>query len=241
MIRYIENHDERRAASRVFEKASPGDTGLGSFEAGLVAATSLFFSTKAPVLLYAGQELGEQAEGATGYSGDDGRSSIFDYISPPTLRALHTAGYDVTKLDATMRSRVSRYISLGALIHSPELERGEVFELNERNRTNPAFGDHGRSAYACARALTERSGRLVLLVSNFSTERRFEARVYLSDAALASLGIAHDHDTRNVLTRTLISSTGPQDVSLYAGALRDAGIPVSLGPLDFAVFSVEVS
>jgi hypothetical protein len=32
-----------------------------------------------PVMIYSGQEVGEAAEGIPGFSGDDGRTTIFDY------------------------------------------------------------------------------------------------------------------------------------------------------------------
>ncbi|MCL2041934.1 MAG: alpha-amylase family protein [Bacteroidales bacterium] len=74
MLRFLENHDEQRIASRFFaqnpRKAIP---------AMMLAATM----NTGPVMLYFGQEVGENANGATGFSGDDGRTSIFDYCHVP--------------------------------------------------------------------------------------------------------------------------------------------------------------
>ncbi len=78
MLRFMENHDEQRIASRFFA----GDP-LKALPAMLVSAAM----HKGPVMVYAGQETGEPAEGAKGFSGDDGRTSIFDYIAVPTLQA----------------------------------------------------------------------------------------------------------------------------------------------------------
>jgi glycosidase len=70
MLRFLENHDEHRVASEFFSCDSwmgiPGMTVSATMHTG-------------PVMLYFGQELGEQAADAEGFSGYDGRTSIFDY------------------------------------------------------------------------------------------------------------------------------------------------------------------
>ncbi len=77
MLNFLENHDEVRLASAQCcgdaMKARPA----------LVVSALL---TRCPFMLYAGQELGEPAADAEGYSGLDGRTTIFDYWSVPTLR-----------------------------------------------------------------------------------------------------------------------------------------------------------
>ena len=45
------------------------------------AAMSLFFQ-KNPFMLYSGQEFGEKGMDKEGFSGTDGRTTIFDYWSP---------------------------------------------------------------------------------------------------------------------------------------------------------------
>lgn len=77
MLNFIENHDELRAASHFFA----GDP----FKALPAFAVCATIST-CPVMLYAGQELGEKAEDAEGFSGADGRTTIFDYWSVPAIR-----------------------------------------------------------------------------------------------------------------------------------------------------------
>lgn len=74
MLRFLENHDEQRIASRFFA----GDP-WKAIPAMVLAATM----NSGPLLLYFGQEVGEPAEGNSGFSGDDGRTSIFDYWGVP--------------------------------------------------------------------------------------------------------------------------------------------------------------
>lgn len=83
MLNFLENHDELRVASpQLFGSAEK------AFPALIVSATT----STAPFMLYHGQELGEDAKGEMGFSGDDGRTSIFDYCAIPTLQRWYNKG-----------------------------------------------------------------------------------------------------------------------------------------------------
>lgn len=77
MLNFLENHDELRLASPQFA----GDAIKG--RPALVVSATI---SSCPMMIYAGQELGEQALDAEGFSGLDGRTTIFDYWSVPTIR-----------------------------------------------------------------------------------------------------------------------------------------------------------
>ena len=77
MLYFLENHDEQRIASDFF--ASDAKAGIPGM---MVAA---FMNTN-PVMIYSAQELGERGMDEEGYSGRDGRTTIFDYWSLKTLR-----------------------------------------------------------------------------------------------------------------------------------------------------------
>lgn len=77
MLNFLENHDEVRVASPFFA-ADP----LRAIPA---LAVSLMLNN-APFMLYFGQELGELGMDKEGYSGEDGRTSIFDYWSIKSVR-----------------------------------------------------------------------------------------------------------------------------------------------------------
>lgn len=83
MLNFLENHDEQRIAS--YQKAGDATHIMPA----LVVSATL---TTCPFMLYAGQELGEKGTGAQGFSGDDGRTSIFDYCSIPTVRRWYNNG-----------------------------------------------------------------------------------------------------------------------------------------------------
>lgn len=95
MLNFLENHDEQRIASQQFA----GDP-LKALPALVVSATI----SRAPFMIYQGQELGEPALEAEGFSGQDGRTTIFDYWSIPTLRRWYNDG----KCDTTKLSKIER-------------------------------------------------------------------------------------------------------------------------------------
>ena len=81
MLNFLENHDEQRFASEFF-----GKNGANAFAA---LNVSLFLNP-APFMLYMGQELGEKGMDEEGFSGLDGRTTIFDWWSVSALRKLDT-------------------------------------------------------------------------------------------------------------------------------------------------------
>ena len=77
MLYFLENHDEQRIASDFFA-ADP--------RKGLPAMVVCAWLNTSPVMVYAGQEMGERGMDQEGFSGCDGRTTIFDYWAPDTLR-----------------------------------------------------------------------------------------------------------------------------------------------------------
>lgn len=76
MLYFLENHDEQRIASSFFA----GDARKGV--PGLVVSALL---QQNPLMIYFGQEYGERGMDEEGFSGNDGRTTIFDYWSVDTI------------------------------------------------------------------------------------------------------------------------------------------------------------
>ena len=76
MLYFLENHDEQRIASDFFAAKA---------EKGVPALVVNALMQQNPFMVYAGQEWGERGMDQEGYSGHDGRTTIFDYwsITPP--------------------------------------------------------------------------------------------------------------------------------------------------------------
>ena len=150
MLNFLENHDEQRIASKQFcgepFKALPA----------LVVSATM---SKCPFMVYAGQELGEPAADAEGYSGLDGRTTIFDYWSVPTLRRWHQG-----KPTAPERQLRTMYRKILNLCNSEKtLAEGNFFDVMYVNYDT--LDTQRQFAY-----LRHCDGAMSLVVANFGDE-----------------------------------------------------------------------
>ena len=81
MLNFLENHDEHRFASDFF-----GKDASNTFAPLYV---SLFLNT-APFMVYFGEEVGERGMDEEGFSGRDGRTTIFDWWSISSVKRLRS-------------------------------------------------------------------------------------------------------------------------------------------------------
>jgi len=186
-IRYIENHDEVRIAN-------PGHWGGQGMLAGRPAAAVMFGMSRASIMLYAGQEIGEPAIGAEGFSGDDGRSSIFDYTSMPEFQKWVNGGeYDGEELSAEQRGLREWYADLLKVLKEPAFTHGEYFGLNYANLENEYFGRcegetvSGHWIFAFLRS-DPASGQVFLGVANFHPSEYLSVKVRIPAEALEFVG-----------------------------------------------------
>ncbi|NCD40613.1 MAG: alpha-amylase [Bacteroidia bacterium] len=122
MLRFMENHDEQRIASRFF--AGDPFKGLPA----MVVATLLH---QGPVLVYNGQELGEPGDSHAGFSGDDGRTTIFDYWSMPAVQRWNNKGaFNEEALEEKEKALRRYYKALLQLCNThPSIASGEFYDL----------------------------------------------------------------------------------------------------------------
>ena len=147
MLRFLENHDEQRIASPFFA----GDALRGR---PAMAVAALMDSS--PLMVYAGQEIGASGMDAEGFSGQDGRTTIFDYWSPLFQRKL-TGQSPLSPEEEELRNWHTRLLQLRATAPFAE---GPFFDLMY---VNP----HIQRQYAFLRG-TETDVRLI--VANFADE-----------------------------------------------------------------------
>lgn len=106
MLNFLENHDEQRLASNFL---------LGDAKVAIPALLTSALMPN-PFMLYFGQELGERGMDAEGFSGCDGRTTIFDYWSVPTIRRWRNKGrFDnqlLTHEEISLRSTYKRILQL---------------------------------------------------------------------------------------------------------------------------------
>ncbi len=187
-LRFAENHDEVRIASA-------NTWGGRGMKAGRPVSAVLFSMGRGAVLLYHGKEVGEPADGAEGFSGDNARTTIFDYWSMPEFtKWVNDGKYDGGRLSDDQKSLREWY---GKLIHatrSPAFTAGEFYGLNHANKENPQFGRVGDETvsghwlYAFLRH-DAKSGKSFLVVANFhGTETLRGVNVSIPEHAWKFLG-----------------------------------------------------
>lgn len=155
MLNFLENHDEQRFASAFYAgdpwRAIPS----------LVVSTMM---STGPMMIYFGQELGEPGADAEGFSGHDGRTTIFDYWSVSSVRRWLNHGKcrgALTDDERRLRSVYSQILNLAN--SEAAIAEGSFFDLMYVNYENPALNPHRH--YAFLRC----SGDDILLIAvNFS-------------------------------------------------------------------------
>lgn len=151
MLHFLENHDEQRIASAYFagnaEKAKP------ALAAGALMSPGAY-------MVYAGQEIGEAGMDAEGFSGNDGRTTIFDYWNPASLQKLTAPAFE-KKLTPEEAALYDYYQKILSLCNSRKaFEQGGFFDLQ--------YANHGRDyGYNCDRqySFLRHFGREVYLVA----------------------------------------------------------------------------
>ncbi len=165
MLNFLENHDEQRIASDFFCKDAKQ-----AFPAMVVAATL----TKAPVMIYSGQELGEKGMENEGFSGPDGRTTIFDYRSIETVQNWFNNGkFGEDKLTDEQKLIKSFYKKLMSItLTEKAITHGQLYDLEYANFENPHFNTNKQFAF-----LRKFENELLLIVVNFNSN---EANIKIS-------------------------------------------------------------
>ncbi|MDR2040041.1 MAG: alpha-amylase family protein [Bacteroidales bacterium] len=165
MVNFLENHDEQRIASDFFA----GDP-FKAIPAMVVTATM----NANPVMVYAGQELGERGMDQEGFSGLDGRTSIFDYWSVATLRDWRNGGlYGGSKLSEEQVRLRTFYIRLLQLCNQEKaILEGGFYDLMYLNYQNPDFDPSRQYAF-----LRYTGKTFLLVVANFSEGTKIHVRI----------------------------------------------------------------
>lgn len=155
MLNFLENHDEQRFASPQYA----GDA-KAVYPSLIVSA----MMSAGPFMLYMGQELGEPALDAEGYSGVDGRTTIFDFWSLSTIRRWRNRGKCDGKLmtDEEKALRCNYRTLLRLCNNEKALSAGRFFDVMYVNYSNPKFNPHRHYAFMRSYADTT-----LLIVVNF--------------------------------------------------------------------------
>ncbi|MBQ3882880.1 MAG: alpha-amylase [Bacteroidales bacterium] len=192
MLNFLENHDEQRLCSPMF--AGEADkTYAGMYVAALM--------NTAPLMIYAGQEVGERGMDAEGFSGKDGRTTIFDWWSPASLARLYKEIHGEKALQERERAILNKYREILTFAStSPAIGEGLTYDLCYCNYGSEGF-DRERH-YAFLRRTTDDT---LLIVANFSAKDA-EMQICIPAHAFQWLGIKQ---TLSLNTSTLIDVKVP--------------------------------
>jgi glycosidase len=230
MLRFLETHDEQRIASRFFANdpwaAVPAMTLVATMHTG-------------PFLVYFGQEVGVRAEGSEGFSGDDGRTTIFDYWGladwqgwinghPDGQSADQAGRYDGGGLSDDQRNLRAFYQRLNHLVnHSDAVQNGYFYDLQYANDNGQSAGYDAHQVYSYLR-YTDR--QKLLIVCNFSNHTTCETTIRIPAHAFATMKLepARTYQFTDVfLSDTQVETTGR------------AGVPLQLPPRSVRVLEIK--
>ena len=225
MLRFLENHDEQRIASDL--------VGKNPFHAlPAMAITALF--GKGPVMVYAGQELGEKAKGAEGYSGDDGKTSIFDYGIVPSLQKLYNNGsWNDGKLTEDQKKLQASYAGILHLAASSKaITEGGFFDLQY---ANPESEFYPKSK--CYAFLRHSGEERILVLASFLDTRHLLRLILPKEAWMAM------NCNPTGLARLVPMEQNSSEIEFYTESTYDAnggtpGIAIRMEAWSFRVFQI---
>ncbi len=156
MLNFLENHDEQRFASDFF-----GGNVKNSYAA---LYASLFLNT-APFMLYAGEEVGERGMDNEGFSGTDGRTSIFDWWAPSSLTRLYRYIHGETGALSHDEQETLEFYRKALRFASEDdaVSKGTVYDLCYCNSSSDGFNQDRHFAF-----LRDYEDETLLIVCNFS-------------------------------------------------------------------------
>lgn len=222
MLRFMENHDEQRIASKYFL-----NNGFNGLPAIFVCATM----HTGPMMLYSGQEVGENAKGISGYSGDDGRTTIFDYWTMPELNKWSNKGkFDGGKLTSWQKKLRSKYIDIMNITQYTAVQRGAFYDLMYANEQSQGLN----TDYIYAYIRHSKTQRLLFVINFHKTDiQTFRLKIP-----------QHTFDIMDVpTTARLVGKELIQGESEYIKCSRNeliaTGIEIQLAPLSYKVYNLE--
>ncbi len=222
MLRFLENHDEVRFASREF---------AGNSDAALPAMLVSACMNTGPVMVYNGQEVGEPADGQAGFSGDDGRTTIYDYFNiPEHQKWMNNGKFDGGKLSEAQKKLRDFYKQiLNFPIHNEAVSRGQFFDLMYANpyETLP----NRDKIYAWLR---HSDNQKLLFVTQFDPEFSGSVRIRIPEHAFEVMGLI---DKTEFQIKGMLRNTDA--IKISKTELMEKGLRVYLDKWEGKVFELR--
>ena len=185
MLNFLENHDEQRIASDYF--AGNGAKAIPSMIVSACMNTN-------PVMVYFGQELGESGMDCEGFSGKDGRTTIFDYWSIDSIRRWRNKGkFDGNTLTIEEKRLQSFYTTLLNLCNTEKaISKGEFYDLTYSNLEGCAFNEHKQYTF-----IRKYENEVLLIVVNFD-ESPVQVGINIPQHAFDFLNIPQAEECKSI-------------------------------------------
>ena len=151
MLNFLENHDEQRIASDYF---------IGNPYLAIPALAVSLLLNNTPFMLYFGQELGERGMDGEGYSGVNGKTTIFDYWSIDSIRNWRKTGSEP-------RLRMIYKKLLNLALKEMAFKMGQTYDLSYINSKSDYFDPDYNFAF-----LRFYNKELILVAVNFEDRVR---------------------------------------------------------------------
>ena len=208
MLYFLENHDEQRIASDFF---------AGDARKGIPALMTSALMRTNPFMLYAGQEYGERGMDEEGFSGRDGRTTIFDYWSVDSLIHGYSSRRQLTKEEKSIEATYKKVLNIATSENA--VTEGKFFDLMYVNPTSADFNADRQYVF-----LRSNEDDLMIVLANFSDESS-DCKVNIPQHAFNYLnlkkGIMEGTDLLNGEKITItLSDTDPLNLSVEAWSGR---------------------
>lgn len=210
MLNFLENHDEQRFASDFFGKDARNTYAP--------LYTSLLLNT-APFMIYFGEEVGERGMDEEGFSGRDGRSTIFDWWSIDAVRRLRKviesgayktldaasiAQNGLTDKEAEVFCRFAEATRFAA--SDEAVKQGTTYDLCYCNSGSEGFDKDRHFAF-----LRDHLDHTILVAANFSN-REAVMNIVIPDHAFEWMGIPISEDLYP--GKSIRVTVGPMDAKI---------------------------
>ena len=211
MVYFLENHDEQRIASDFF---------AGSAIKGLPGMVASVLMKSSPFMLYAAEEYGEKGMDKEGFSGKDGRTTIFDYWSVDTLcRAEADALNEEERLVFAVHEKTLQ------IARKEKAVDGDFYDLMYVNPSSENFNNEKQFAF-----LRKKDNELLIVVVNFD-DRDVNIQVRIPSHAFEYLSIPE----KKYKAKDLLSGD-KQDIVLS----NDGLVPMSLASRGSRVWKITI-
>ena len=187
MLNFLENHDEQRFASDFF--GCRADRTFAALGAGM-------FLNTAPFMVYFGEEIGERGMDAEGFSGRDGRTTIFDWWTIPSIGRLIEYIYKnqgLTAEESALLRKWREFMNMAAKV--PAVACGKTFDLCYCNYDSRGFDPDRHFAF-----LRSDGEELWLFVCDFGDGRTLRQEtekmsILIPKEAFDYMGVKNNPDT----------------------------------------------